>query len=282
MKAFEANLNAEDAPSRFSSRIHVPKFKKKGPLQAMLEEKRHEPKKRIQSDASHANIEKAISKGNMKAQEANLLSEEAPVIAHLKALRKKNAANKLRKEPERRRETKVQEAKEEGRDGPDTEKRDLQGRSRAPRSKGMDVKDAPGVSLLVSTNAPRRDPPKSAEQTYRSMAPTPRRKSDSGQLRETRDDDDPPIDDKYDQRAITQRLYGGTEESWKPRPGSTRKGRKSLTKSLYIGDLLDAPAPAGVSTDQSEDSASVIEEKKSSQTRQAEGSKRHSTGVWAA
>ncbi len=111
------------------------------------------------------------------------------------------------------------------------------------------------------------------------MAPTPRRKSDSGQLRETRNDDDPPIDDKYDQRAITQRLYGGTEEFRKSQPGSTRKGRKSLTKSLYIGDLLDAPAPARVSTDQSEDSASVIEERKSSQARQAEVSNRHSTGV---
>jgi hypothetical protein len=320
MKAFEANVNAEDAPSRISSR------------------KQHTSKPA--KDTQPQVIENAISNGNMKAQEANLQSEEAlvvprlkyirkkatgksekvtakkielkaklqpedPLVSHLKSIRKKATAKNgnvttVREEKEAKdysedplvshlksihkkisarsnslernnfktidhitnehqrgaNADRCRTEKERRRD----EERDLPRRSDSergkyekvggPRNRETNGKDAPGGSLVAMTDAPRRDPPKINEPKHRSLAPTPRR-ADEAQGRSKRDDDKPLKHDRYDQRNVTQRLYGGASESRMSSSESVYK-RPEKSKDVYIGDLIDTPARA--SPDQSEDS----------------------------
>jgi hypothetical protein len=83
--------------------------------------------------------------------------------------------------------------------------------------------------------------------------PTPRRVDEKERV-SSRSDDPMTIDDKYDQRRVTELLYGGgTTEPLKPNSENPRD-RTMSSKGFYIGDLIDAPIPHRVSTDQSEDS----------------------------
>ena len=276
MKAVEANFNAEDAPSRILPSMkqrpqetqpeiiekaisngnmkaqEANRLSEEAPLVSRLKAIRNNDEKAggkrrerrgglVQSEdplVSHLkSIGRKVSSKEGAAptpvREANVVQGDLddPLVSHLKSLQNKKSTTRYEQRSSKTKDRTVYIDEPQENEDPN---RAEPGQNEAARNRDTSGKDAPSGSLKIATDVHRMDPPKTSEAKFHSLAPTPR-KSDE----ETCHSDN----DKYDQRVITQRLYGGgTGQPQKPLP--------EKSKGAYIGDMIIGTA----STEHSEDS----------------------------
>jgi hypothetical protein len=316
MRAVEANENAEDAPTSCPSKKNAQKVRKptlshsakERPMKSTpskhkvsnssgdaeragvdvieIRSSGHDSNEIGQPDhsqqLSEESIIQAIKKGSSKAEETNINSEDAPILQHLKSLKRKQqdgrksekggernhhhdhktsslsemrkadpgpherTAHSKRKDPANS-EKKQQDSRKSVKEGDRNHHRDHKTSSLSERRKADPV---PHERTIHSKG--RKDPTNNDKKTSSAEgAPTPRRSDNSSSH-----------DRKYDQKAVTARLYGGDASAPSGIPTRSEPSRKhrQAVKHVYIGDLVDSN-PATMSTHDSEDSYREVRNK---------------------
>mmetsp|Transcript_66065 Transcript_66065/g.99590 ORF Transcript_66065/g.99590 Transcript_66065/m.99590 type:complete len:943 (-) Transcript_66065:97-2925(-) len=290
MRAVEANENAEDAPvsgsTKKNKKVTGRSTLERSPIEHMSKSARREESKtdhvasqasskvdrmkhRSSAHADHSkqrakqgqddSLSQAIRKGSSKAEETNDNSEDAPLLQHLRSLKRKQQVGRNSEKGGERRHRSENKASS----GTDRRKTDPGPKAQPIRSRRKDPSnDKTATSPGDGAPTPRRS-------DKLEQAPTPRRS-------DTKMSSD---DMKYDQKAITARLYGGkdsppsqttavvtrSEPSHKTREQSHKTSQerrqrshpqqpRKAAKHVYIGDLVDSNPARTLSTQDSEDS----------------------------
>ena len=287
-KSMTRRRSEEESRNNRSSETKLLKPRKINGIFGALRVNHHNKKKKSESCAPKRakNIDKAINDGNLKALEANLNSEDAPVIRAkpadvpistvliqkptgiedpktlppegkpllrnssqekaLSMLRSASFGNAELSRSVRNQGTGISIRDAHARESPILARRAMRidRNSNLQRSTGQDApgKDAPGRSLRVSSDK-RDPPPKEDDQRARNLAPTPRR-SEGSKLHQKDFHEDPPRN-RFDQRVITERLYGdATQNRETPKTMRSHPGDPRVLESCKKDRISEAILPS--------------------------------------